>query len=127
MLTGGDTGIFLVSAFSESRAIAEAVERGAFWGVADASAALDALRFATFEQDVWGGGLLELWRHYVARRMRSIEAIGRRGLNRGAFRHARHARNALFKHQRQSAREGDFIESWQQEVERRIMASFKVA
>ena len=61
MLYGGDTRSFLAPPFNESLAIEAAVARGAFWGTADAAAAMDALRFTSFEQDVWAGGIpLEL-------------------------------------------------------------------
>ncbi len=110
--------------FDERGALREAVDGGAFWGTADASAAVDALKWGVFAgRDAWSWGLLALWRQYIGRRLALISAITRRGLDRGAFRHPKHAANALRKHQRGATGQGDFIESWQQEVERRISAS----
>lgn len=109
--------------FDDREAIARAVHEGAFWGAGDAWAALEAMRFCAAEQAAWPGGLGEMWSCFVSRRAHAVEAIARRGLRLGAFRHRKHAVNALNKLRREADAGRDFIDAWQAEVERRIETS----
>lgn len=106
--------------FDERVAVLRAVAGGLFWGLADAWAAMEALRFRWDAGAMWGGELAELWHLYVAQRQQAVDAIGRRGLRLGAFRHHCHALNARLKLQRTGDPALDFVEAWQEEVERRI-------
>lgn len=106
--------------FDERVAVLSAVTGGLFWGLADAWAAMEALRFRCDADAMWGGELAELWHLYVTQRQQAVDAIGRRGLRWGAFRHVRHALNARLKLQRTGDPTLDFVEAWQEEVETRI-------
>ncbi len=109
--------------FNESAAVASAVGQNVFWGHADAWSAMEALRFSARTDDLWGGPLGELWHHFVQERLRIIGHISERGLNAGAFRHPRHATNALAKLRRTGSPGSDLVDAWQEEVERRIADS----
>jgi hypothetical protein len=97
-----------------------AVARGAFWGMGDCQAAWQAMRWVTLQQPLGSGDLDVHWGRFVDSRVAMMQALTRRGLESGAFRHPQHARNALEKLRRAGDRDQDLLDAWEQEIDRRL-------
>ncbi len=99
--------------------LASAIKRGAFWGLSDAQVAWEAMFWIASQQGL-GKQFKVQWERFVSHRVTVVRAHFQRGLDEGAFRHPRHAWNALAKLRRTGVRDKDFLDAWESEVQRRL-------
>lgn len=104
--------------------IAQAVKRQVFWDEADAKTAWSTLTWALTQGDASGDAstkaLERAWQRLVRERESALRVWSDRGLRSGAFRHPRHARNALVKLLRERPPGHGLIRAWINDVQRRI-------
>lgn len=105
--------------------IAQAVKRQVFWDEADAKTAWSTLAWALTQgaaarDDAPDAALERAWQRLVREREAALRVWSDQGLRSGAFRHPRHARNALVKLLRERPPGHGLIRAWINDVQRRI-------
>jgi hypothetical protein len=105
------------------RALQAGVERGVFWGEMDCATAYATLRWVMLQHGAPMADIDTMWRRFLEGRGAAMQALSEQGLQSQAFRHPRHARNAIEKFRRQGEQSADFVDGWDDEVQRRIRAA----